>query len=404
MYEIFFSTLLPTAHSMIVGNACIYLHTRVNGSSINLSRQSTRNDVYPSDEESVIDLFNKFKLDFSKTYHSFQEEKVRFLNFRENVHMINTKNKIHAGITTFRINQFSDMSHTEFREKILMTSTVSPDFEKRQSHLAEFSTDLEELVAPHHFDFTGTGAVTSVKNQGSAGTCWAFATVGNLEGQYFMKTKENATSLSVEQLSDCSSFYDKKMKHPTCGMHGGWPNAAYQYVKQAGGINTDSDYPYCIGKQSGCTPCAPPRYNATVCGSGWPYPPGTCNKSQSCSVKINPKKFVADIKVKGYLYVPKDEETIARFLIKNGPLALVLDATDLGEYSSGVLKPEHCKPEHFNHCVLLVGYGQDKKSGLDYWKIKNSWGTRWGEKGFLRLQRGVGACGVNLMVSTAILK
>ncbi|XP_012944222.1 cathepsin L1 [Aplysia californica] len=361
-------------------------------------------DVYPTDEESVFDLFNKFKFDFSKTYHSFQEEKVRFFNFRENVHRINAKNEIHAGITTFKINQFADMSQTEFRNRILMTSTVSPDFEEMQSHQAEISPDLEELVAPQHFDFTGTGAVTSVKNQGDAGTCWAFATVGNLEGQYFMKTKENATSLSPEQLSDCSSFYDKKMKHPTCGPNGGWPNAAYQYVKQAGGINTEEDYPYCVGKNPRCKPCAPPNYNATVCYTSWPYGPGTCKKSESCSAKIKPEKFVPAIKVKDYQYVPKDEGVIAKLLIKNGPLSIVFDASDIMSYSGGVLKPHYCTPGQFTHCVLLVGYGHDKKSGLDYWKIKNSWGETWGEDGYFKMQRGVGACGVNLMVSSAILE
>ncbi|XP_035827889.1 LOW QUALITY PROTEIN: probable cysteine protease RD19D [Aplysia californica] len=260
-----------------------------------------------------------------------------------------------------------------------MTSTVPPDFEERQSHLAEFSTDLEELVAPEHFDVTGTGAVTSVKNQGLAGTCWAFATIGNLEGQYFMKTKENATSHSPEQLSDCSSFYDKKTKHWTCGLYGGWPNAAYQYVKQTGGINTDADYPYFIGS--------------------WQV-----QQVPICSAMIKPEKFVPGIKVKDYQYVPKDEGAIAKFLIKNGPLSIVFDAHDLLGYSGGVVKPDSCTPKNTNHCVLLVGYGHDKKSGLDYWKFKNSWGQTWGEDGYFRMQRGVGACGVNLMVSSAILE
>ena len=45
-----------------------------------------------------------------------------------------------------------------------------------------------------------------------------------------------------------------------------------------------------------------------------------------------------------------------------------------------------------DHAVVVVGYGTE--NGVDYWLIKNSWGTQWGEKGYMRIKRGVGMCGI----------
>jgi cathepsin F len=104
----------------------------------------------------------------------------------------------------------------------------------------DFQGDL-----PESWDWVQHGAVTPVKDQGSVGSCWAFSTTGNIEGQVFMATK-TLTALSEEYLVDCD---DKD-----CSVFGGWPYLAYQYIMESGGIPTESSYPYCAGVGT-CFPC-----------------------------------------------------------------------------------------------------------------------------------------------------
>ena len=47
-----------------------------------------------------------------------------------------------------------------------------------------------------------------------------------------------------------------------------------------------------------------------------------------------------------------------------------------------------------NHAVVVVGYGTDAETGEDYWTVKNSWGTTWGEQGYFRIRRGTDECGI----------
>lgn len=78
------------------------------------------------------------------------------------------------------------------------------------------------------------------------------------------------------------------------------------------------------------------------------------------------------------------------------------DQTAFQLYSRGVLSGM-CGGK-LDHGVLLVGYGSE--NGLDYWKVKNSWGAAWGEDGYIRLKRGLpkaGQCGINSMASYPVV-
>ncbi len=103
----------------------------------------------------------------------------------------------------FSLNQFADLTNSEFKSALLMRPSAPPTFDhQRYQSDNKFMQDL-----PATFDWRDKGVVSSVKDQGSVGSCWAFSTVGNVESQWALKGKE-LTSLSAEQLVDCDSTYD----------------------------------------------------------------------------------------------------------------------------------------------------------------------------------------------------
>ncbi|KAK3586760.1 hypothetical protein CHS0354_023488 [Potamilus streckersoni] len=354
---------------------------------------------YLEDVESTLIIFQLWKSEYGKQYQSVEEEEGKFQIFRDNLKWINQLNDEYSGFTEYAVNKFADMSKEEFMAKILMVSRPYPKHNKDRILQMDRIDDI-----PETFDWTTQGKVTSVKDQGSAGSCWAFSTIGNIEGQWAMMGKK-LTNFSVEQIVDCDGTEDIVHEHADCGIYGGWPYLAYQYVMKAGGLESWDDYPYCCGLGGGpgtCFTCPAPSYNKTLCGPPIPW----CNMTQSCVFKVDKSKFVPGLKVIDWKLVEQNESAIAEVLIKYGPLSVALDARLLQFYHRGVFKSRLCSKASLDHAVLLVGYGTDKSlfETTPYWKVKNSWGAKWGESGYFRIERGTGMCGINTQVTTAFLQ
>lgn len=358
---------------------------------------------YPEDDTSVRLLYSRWKKEYEVVFKSAEQAERKFNTFQENVKYINWLNEVHRGKTEFALNKFADLSPDEFKHKILMPKRQPPVFEHSR-YLRGSGKGERDL--PESFDWTTQGRVTPVKDQGDVGTCWAFSTVENIEGQW-IQLGQPMTNLSVEQVVECDGTADiqKNNTHADCGVFGGWPYLAYQYVMRAGGLQTWEDYWYCCGlggKPGTCEICPPAGYNWTRCGPPVPY----CNMTQSCAVKINAKKFVPGLNVVDWKAVEQNETTIAEQLMNIGPLSVALDATLLQFYHKGVFDPLFCSKSNLDHAVLLVGFGKEKDlfSTKLYWKVKNSWGAKWGEDGYFRILRGAGTCGINTQVTTAVLQ
>ncbi|KAL0150612.1 hypothetical protein M9458_054073, partial [Cirrhinus mrigala] len=176
-----------------------------------------------------------WKKTHNKFYSSKDEELGRRELWEKNLELITIHNlEASMGLHSYDLsmNHMGDMTTEEILQ-LLGTTRIPPDF-KRET--AEFVGSSGAPV-PNSMDWRDKGYVTSVKDQGSCGSCWAFSAVGALEGQ-LKKTTGKLVDLSPQNLVDCSSSYGNR------GCSGGWINDAFRYVIGNGGINSESSYPY----------------------------------------------------------------------------------------------------------------------------------------------------------------
>lgn len=222
---------------------------------------------------------------------------------------------------------------------------------------------------PESVDWVSEGAVTPVKNQGQCGSCWTFSAVGAIESAYYLKHGK-LLNFSEQELVSCDSG--------SMGCQGGDMDQAFQWVETHKGLCLESDFPYTSGTtlQNGeCKKCEPV--------------PGT--------------------QVDHYVDVPTNNEHALMAAVAQQPVAVAVEADQVAfqMYKSGILTGRCGK--NLDHGILLVGYGTDKETGIDYWKVKNSWGSDWGEQGYIRLTRKLspwnpsGECGILKQASFPVL-
>eukprot|EP01116_Phalansterium_solitarium_P017456 TRINITY_DN4307_c0_g2_i1.p1 TRINITY_DN4307_c0_g2~~TRINITY_DN4307_c0_g2_i1.p1 ORF type:complete len:362 (-),score=144.39 TRINITY_DN4307_c0_g2_i1:439-1485(-) len=301
--------------------------------------------------------------------------------FAANMKTINEQRKAlqAQGIAPWQgVNEFTDMTRAEFLNSGRVMKKKFVAGQDATSCLAHGVTSetLGKLRAqdiPTSFDWRTKGVVSPVQNQGGCGSCWAFSTAAVLESAWAVKTG-NLTKLSEQEIVDCSTACISEDNQQVCnqGCNGGWPWAALDDIVSWGGLMTESEYPY-TGMD------------------------GTCGRKQSQTIEP-PKNYTC---LSGPNYA--NETDMASFLYANGPLSISMDAGLLQFYFGGIIHPRlgDCSKTHLDHAILIVGYGV---SGTDeYWIVRNSWGEDWGEKGYFRIVRGKGACGLNAGVVFPVL-
>jgi C1A family cysteine protease len=317
-------------------------------------------------ERKAMESFSSFMKKYNKVYTA-DEFHVKFENFKQNLMELERRN--HQAHNILNVTKFFDMSHAEFRKYPCGVDKLQELDNKRPGFVPQLNTEPVPIVAPlpTNFDWTTKGAVTPVKNQEQCGSCWAFSTIGNVEGVHFL-AKKKLVSLSEQQEVACSTT--------DYGCEGGWPFWALTDMLASpynGQIDTESGYPYTSGDGEN----------------------GQCEfGTNDVGARIKSYKSYCTEQTAAC-----NEVTMQSLLITYGPLSVCLDAGPMQYYQGGIDNPTDCDPNAIDHCVTMVGYGVE--NGTPYWKIKNSWGTDWGESGFYRLIRGTGACGINKVITVA---
>ncbi|CAH1391946.1 unnamed protein product [Nezara viridula] len=312
----------------------------------------------------IKEQWTSFKSRHGKSYNSIEEEHLRMNIFSHHLKMIEEHNaKFEAGLVTYsmRMNHLGDM----LPEEVTQLGFNKTEEMRRVPSFTFLPPANVEI--PESIDWTQTGAVTPVKNQGHCGSCWAFSSVsletGALEGQLFRKTGKRV-SLSEQQLVDCSRSYKNG------GCRGGLMDNSFNYLKDVEGLQSESSYPY-EGIDNRC------RYNKD--------------------------KVVPGTQVKAYTDIQSmDDDALQAAVATVGPVSIAVSAGNNGFmfYEGGVFDGETCGD--LDHGILLVGYGSE--DGEDYWLVKNSWGPRWGENGYMKLTRAKkNACGISTAASYPIL-
>jgi len=321
---------------------------------------------YKSDPKSA---FQSWTEQFGKTYEAVQEYEHRFGVWLENLEYVIAHNARGASYW-LGMTSLADITHQEYRERTFgFRADLAEQAQKAKaaSSLGAAPFRYAETSPPAEVDWVKKGAVTKVKNQQQCGSCWAFSTTGSIEAanQIF---SGDLLSLSEQELVDCDVLQDH-------GCNGGLMDYAFTFIENNGGIDTEKDY----------------AYNAMQ---------GTCDVG---------KRDRHVVTIDGHEDVPPNDELSLMKAVANQPVSVAIEADerDFQLYAGGVYDAP-CGTA-LDHGVLVVGYGHDKTADgtvKPFWKVKNSWGQAWGEEGYIRLVRNLGApgaspgqCGIAMIAS-----
>jgi len=284
--------------------------------------------------------------------YSATDLRSRFAIWTKNCLYINAHNKRGMNFTV-AMNQFGDLTGVEFAKLFLGVKMNATTMRNWRAGITAGRTGL-----PDSFNWATQGAVTPIKNQQQCGSCWSFSTTGSTEGCHFLGTKK-LVSLSEQNLMDCSWSQGNQ------GCNGGLMTQAMQYIISNGGIDTESSYPYTAED-------------------------GTCTYAASNSGST----------LTSFANVASGDENALQTSVYSGPTSVAIDASQSSFqfYSSGVYSDPNCSSTQLDHGVLAVGWGTS--SGSAYWIVKNSWGTDWGQSGYIWMARNDNnMCGIATMAT-----
>lgn len=298
---------------------------------------NTKTQSVSDDEE-----YSAYLMKHGKIYLSESERSFRMKIFSENRRRVFEHNSTPGVSYTLTLNSFADFTLQELESRYLAPKGTGPDPHAPSKCEQIRSTETRADPLPRQVDWEKAGKVQVVKDQKGCGSCWAFSAVGALESAYALKTGE-LLSLSEQELVDCSLSYGNE------GCNGGYMHWAFDYVME-NGLNTEADYGY-YGIRLPChKKTSKQRYSVKKC------------------VKVG-------LTTNDLTSALADRPVAAGFLVN----------WDFWLYETGIFNPSSCEGDP-NHGILITGYSLDDE--IPHYRIKNSWGKRWGESGYFRMAIG----------------
>ncbi|XP_034545934.1 cathepsin O isoform X2 [Notolabrus celidotus] len=319
---------------------------------LNVSTDETRAGSGPGSNSPAVN-FAAFREHFDRVYDVNSEEfHRRHLYYQNSIqrHAYLKNVSLTPQSAQYGINKFSDFSQEEFKDLYLRaTADRAPPY-----------TGLKTEGLPAKFDWREKAVVAPVQNQQACGSCWAFSVVGAMQSVHAIQGSP-LTQLSVQQVLDCS--YQNK------GCNGGSTVRALNWLKQTREkLVPQKEYPY----------------KAKT---------GICHFFPQSHGGVSVENFTAHD-------FSGQEEAMMGQLVEKGPLAAIVDAVSWQDYLGGIIQ-HHCSSQWSNHAVLVVGY--NTMGDIPYWIVQNSWGTTWGNEGYVYIRIGGNVCGIADSVAAVVL-
>lgn len=303
-----------------------------------------------------------------KSYDNIVELRTREMHYHKNKHFVAAhQRRFRVGKESYTVglNFLADHTPEEMNARRGKLRSTGP--RKANNAAGYHLRNYYDADLPGSVDWRNEGAVTRPQDQGICGSCWSFGSTGAIEGAFFMKYGKLKV-MAEQELMDCSWNFGNN------ACDGGEDYRAYDWILQNGGMSFKENYgPYLMQD-------------------------GYCQA----------KSKTPDVVLQSYVNVTEfDENALMDALASQGPVSISIDASHpgLSFYTSGVYYDPLCKSDlnDLDHSVLAVGYGTDPVGG-DYWIVKNSWSTYWGDEGFIKMSRKDNNCGVASQPTYVILE
>ncbi|KAK6173171.1 hypothetical protein SNE40_016677 [Patella caerulea] len=274
--------------------------------------------------------------------------------------MAHNLNKAHLNESkpVYGVTKFSDMSPEEFK-KIYLEDLQSPKWNLKENNHTPMDR-IKKLKIPQKVDWRLKGIISSVKNQKSCGACWAFSSVETIESMYSKEKGTAVPNLSVQEVIDCSVNNDGCLGGDTC--------QALLWLQRGKPLVEQTSYPLTDKNQ-------------------------VCQILSSASLSVHVANYTC-------MHYVGDENNMLTMLATVGPLTVTVDATTWSNYVGGIIQ-YHCSAFN-NHAVQIVGY--DLTGDVPYYIVRNSWGTDFGDNGYLYIKIGENLCGIATRVSSLMVK